>query len=204
MKKLFERTLLLRLGLLMALITMLAIAGMAVSVVIAEMLNGDAAAINQAGSLRMQAYLVLDRALAAEGLDAEGHRARVAAAQTDFVTRLQSPRLTAALPDARHHPLRAAYDEVAAAWLERCEPLLGQYLRRLDAFTAPGVGSYGVRFVDEAARRAAWEARDRAQASVDAFVAGIDAFVGRLEANTEDKIRMLRAIQGGSLFLTLG
>ncbi len=204
MRKLFERTLLLRLGLLMALITVLAITGMAVSVVVAEMLNGDAAAINQAGSLRMQSYLVLDRALTAEGLDAQSHRERVVAAQRDFVVRLQSPRLTGALPDDPAHPLRAAYEEVAAAWLNRCEPLLDDYLKRLERFTAPGVGGYGVRFVDDATRQAAWEARDRAQASVDAFVAGIDAFVGRLEANTEDKIRTLRAIQGVSLFLTLG
>ncbi len=58
MSKLFEKSLLLRLGLAMATITALAFVGMLSSVFIAETSEGQAAAINQAGTLRMQSYRI--------------------------------------------------------------------------------------------------------------------------------------------------
>ena len=53
-----RHSLLLRLGLVMALIVALGFTGMLGSIFIAETLKGEAAAVNQAGTLRMQSYRI--------------------------------------------------------------------------------------------------------------------------------------------------
>ena len=56
--KLSERSVLSRLGLLMFMIVLVALAGMINSVIVAETTQGVATAINQSGSLRMQSYRI--------------------------------------------------------------------------------------------------------------------------------------------------
>jgi two-component system nitrate/nitrite sensor histidine kinase NarX len=196
MARLVERSLLLRLGLLMATITVLAVTGMGVSVVVAEMLNGQAAAINQAGSLRMQSYIVLSRALAAQGQDAASHRAAVAEARHQFAGRLTSPRLTEIVPNDPSDPIGAAYREVSDIWQEQCEPLLDAYLDVQAATIEAGSADAG----DE---RGSVDLRDRTMAAIDRFVQRIDHMVSLLEEDTESTVRLLRAVQGVTLFLTL-
>ena len=64
--KLFERSLLLRLGIAMAAIALLAVLGMASSIIIAETMQGNGAAIDLAGSLRMQSHRIVNLVLLAQ------------------------------------------------------------------------------------------------------------------------------------------
>lgn len=186
MASFFRHSLLQRLGLLMATITVMAVTSMVISVIIAEMLEGHAAAINQAGTLRMQSYLILGRALATNGpSDTSGHDA-LRMAEREFEARLISPRLTNVLPSPSATSVRRRYDEIHAAWTRTLRPLLAEYARA----STSRAGQPD-------------RLRGRLATEIDAFVLRIDAFVGLLEQGAESKIRMLRAIQAVSLFLTL-
>ena len=176
-RKIFERSLLLRLSLAMGAIALLAVAAMLSSVIIAEMTTGNAAAINQAGALRMQSYR-LATLLQQGAADAE-----VALALRQFEASLADPRLSQALPRDPAAEPRAALENVAAAWRREMQPILSAWLADADGKAA---------------------ARARFQQDVDGFVTRIHLLVGLLEQDTEDNIRLLRLIQGISLFLTLG
>lgn len=195
MAKLFERSLLLRLGLMMATITVLAVTGMGVSVVVAEMLEGQASAINQAGSLRMQSYRILTTALAGDGRDPLAHQAAVEAAEREFDDRLTSPRLVDVLPTDGNHALRRSYSEVVATWIQACRPLIHAYVAEVARAQDADPGS--------AAGAALRDARALTRESVDTFVARIDQLVRLLEEETESKVAVLRATQGAALFLTV-
>lgn len=184
MIRLFERSLLLRLGIAMAGITLLALIGMGSSVIIAEMMRGEATAINQAGSLRMQAYIIAARLLAPpRDVDYDD---RVSEAVRAFDRRLESPRLTDVLSGRADAGLALDYERIVATWRGGLRPEIVSYLAL--ATTAP-----------ETTRVAA---RGRILTRVDGFVLDIDRIVKRLEDGAEAKIDLLRLIQGFSLFLT--
>src|SRR5512144_222350 len=98
MFKFLDKSLLIRLGISMSVLTALALLGMLSSVIVAEKTQGAAGAVNQAGSLRMQSYRI--------GMELGRHHDDRAAAMTplmtEFETRLDSERLVSALPS---HPL---------------------------------------------------------------------------------------------------
>lgn len=175
--KIFERSLLLRLGMAMTAIALLALIAMLSSIFIAEMTTGNAAAINQAGSLRMQSYRL------ASMLQAGAPDAEVSGAVRQFEGDLAGERLVDVLPrDAAAEP-RATYENVASGWRAQIKPVLAAYLNGAAA--------------DKAL------ARERYLRDVGGFVTRINALVALLEQNTEANIRLLRLIQGISLFLTL-
>lgn len=180
MRRMLERSLLLRLGIAMAGIVTFALIGMGSSVILAEMMQGEAAAINQAGSLRMQSYLITTRMLADRD---QSYRTDVTRDLIEFDERLRSSRITSVLPDNPKNPLRANYNAIASDWNGGIRPLLAGYAR------------------DSAATRL--RLRDGILPRVDGFVAKVDQFVTQLEQDAESKIRVLRTIQGVSLFLTL-
>lgn len=182
MTRIFERSLLLRLGLAMAGITLLALLGMGSSVVIAEMMRGEAAAINQAGSLRMQSYLIAVRVLSPAGTR---YAQDVGGAVREFDRRLHSPRLVDAL---RMHggSLQREYARVAAHWRDRVRPPIDEYVAGASIGLPPAAARASV--------------LDR----IDTFVPEIDRLVKHLENDAEAKINLLRLIQGVSLFLTFG
>jgi two-component system nitrate/nitrite sensor histidine kinase NarX len=186
MIRLFERSLLLRLGLAMAVITALAFLGMISSVFIAETTQGEAAAVNQAGSLRMQSYRI-----ASSLSNFEPHEAPAATDITErfmneFDGRLSSPRLVSILR-YDEQGLATAYHRVADRWTGDVRPLLVSYVK-------------AKRQLDE---RGAAEWRNAYLTRVDGFVAEIDHLVGLIEEDAESKIQQLRFIQGLSLFFTL-
>ena len=88
-----NHSLLLRAGLAMGLITVLAVGGMASAVFVARSTYGEAAAVNQAGSLRMKSYQIAAalEALRNDGSEPFGDMDRLT---TEFSQRLRSPRLT--------------------------------------------------------------------------------------------------------------
>jgi two-component system nitrate/nitrite sensor histidine kinase NarX len=192
MIRLFEKSLLMRLGLAMSTITALAFLGMLSSVFIAETSEGQAAAINQAGTLRMQSYRIAS-ALAhyTPGQEA-AQLQRAAQLITEFEERLQSRRLTGVLSKAADQQLLTTYDRVNQQWQQQIHPLLKAYLSL--ASKTPQ---------SEEDLQAVAELRNNYLHAVDPFVATINDMVKVLELEAEDNIKQLRLIQIASLFLTI-
>lgn len=175
--KIFERSLLLRLGIAMTAIALLALVAMLSSIFIAEMTTGNAAAINQAGSLRMQSYRL------ATLLQAGAPDAEVGSAVRRFESDLAGARLIDVLPQDPAAEPRASYENVVSGWRTQIKPVLVAYLN----------GATGGKAL----------ARERYVRDVGGFVTRVNALVALLEQDTESNIRLLRLIQGISLFLTL-
>ncbi len=186
MLRFFERSLLLRLGIAMAGITVLALVGMGSSVIIAEMMRGEATAINQSGSLRMQSYWIATRLLAVEP-DAAHYTEGIDDAVEEFEERLRSPRLVDALPRARGGRLRNEYERVTKTWTESLKPTLAAYV------AASRPGSPNAELLAQ---------RDHLLTMLGSFVQEVDKLVRLLEEDAESKINLLRLLQGFSLFLT--
>lgn len=194
MHVLFKRSLLLRAGLTMAGIVLLALVSMSSSIVIAEMLRGQAAAINQAGSLRMQLFSITTRLLADAGKDDLSYGRAAARAVQEYEEHLNNPRLTDVLSKDPKDEMRATYDALAQEWQGEIKPLVSVYLYNAEPgpYAAASVGH-----PDIAPLKRMLEAR------IQTYVQHIDHFVSLLERVTEAKVAWLRLIQGISLFLTL-
>ncbi|KXS36663.1 MAG: two-component system, NarL family, nitrate/nitrite sensor histidine kinase NarX [Halomonadaceae bacterium T82-2] len=136
------RSLTFRAGLAMAGIVLLALTSMLGSIVIAETASGDAAAINQAGALRMQAY----RLLATRARPDSAERLPDRLAELD--RSLASPVITERLPDDPQHPLTRQYQAVAEQWREQLRPLMQTPAATAPADVAARVGD----FVDQVDR----------------------------------------------------
>ncbi len=188
MAKLTKKSLLLRMGIAMATITSFAFVSMVSSVIIAEMTQGVAAAVNQAGTLRMQSYRIanaLAQEMAAESSDMPRFAATTNRMVQEFESRLLDSRLVSILSRNTNNRLGAAYRDVNRQWYGRIKPL----------FVAEGGSASG--------EPASLSPRVRYLSIVDGFVADIDHMVKLLEQDVESKISLLRLIQIGSLFLTL-
>ncbi|GAB3343124.1 type IV pili methyl-accepting chemotaxis transducer N-terminal domain-containing protein [Chromohalobacter beijerinckii] len=119
MSQSLTRSLIFRAGLAMAGIVVLALTSMLGSIMIAETASGDAAAINQAGTLRMQAYRLLSTHLQAP-VDGEVLRQRIERFDAD----LTSPVITGLIPDDPQHPLTQRYASVTEMWQDMLRPAL--------------------------------------------------------------------------------
>lgn len=188
MIKLFERSLLLRLGGAMALITALAFLGMISSVFIAETTQGEAAAVNQAGSLRMQSYRIASSLANVDPGDTPAATDITEGLMIEFDDRLASPRLSSVLRYEGDNELGSVYRIVEQRWQRDMRPLIVSYVL---AMRTPG----------EAQRADHW--RHEYLNRVDRFVNDIDRLVTLVEDDAESKIQQLRFIQGMSLFFTL-
>ena len=170
-------SIILRSGLAIGGIVLLALLSMLSAMLIAESSKGDATAINLAGSLRMQSYRIATR------LQDPVHHADPAAVAAvsgeiqAFESRLEqlwrTGAISTAMADSRHQMLRT----LESAWREKLRPTL-----------------------QAAAQAAPFPNHLR---EIDEFVARLDAFVKVLEQDSEAKIRLLRLVQGIALFLTL-
>lgn len=136
----FSQSLFFRAGLIMTGIVILALTSMLSSIVIAETASGDAAAINQAGSIRMQAYRLystLGRSPRADDLIEQ----RVAQLDKD----LREESIVSFVPGGSQHPLAMRYDEVLHQWQEILRPaMLMPDIEKRQALSAQVA-----RFVDE-------------------------------------------------------
>ncbi|WP_428622107.1 histidine kinase [Sedimenticola sp.] len=198
----FKNSIVLRMGISMAIIFLLGFLTMLGSIIIEEMTQGHAAAINQAGTLRMQSYRIATRLVYQSDIDAENYWKLTDQLVDEFEQRLVSPRLTTVLPDAPDHPLRKAYNRINQQWHKKIKPVLTVYV----SMVAPQGHAYAPANADD---RQLWIAtqkniRERYVSIVDRFVADIDHLVRLLEEGAESKIRWLRVIQINSMFLTLG
>ena len=164
-----------RSGLIMGGIVLLALLSMTSSVFIAESTKGDAAAINLAGSLRMQSYRIATR-LQQPVNDSAGHRQEIAREIAEFARRMDNLWQTGAIASDQGDRRHQALDDIATTWRATLKSIL-------PAAADPAATAY--------------------LSQVDDFVAKLDAFVKLLEQDTEAKILLLRLVQGIALFMIL-
>ncbi|WP_445003645.1 type IV pili methyl-accepting chemotaxis transducer N-terminal domain-containing protein [Halomonas mongoliensis] len=158
-------------------VSALALVSIVVTMTVASDSRGDAAAINMAGSLRMNTYQIVSALQRYEQQPSETARARVTELAERFEQRLASPELTDALPRAQDHQLQHQHRQLQARWAEELAPQVS--LAAAGGNVAP----------------------DALRETLDELVAEIDAMVTLLEQNSESKIQLLSALQ--ILFLGL-
>jgi len=187
-----SHSLLLRAGLAMGLITALALAGMASAVYVARSTHGEAGAVNQAGTLRMQSYRIA-AALEAGCNNGSNPFGEMKTLTTAFEQRLTSPRLTDVVDATSRHSIQAAYRLIEDRWQGAVLPLIDLHMERRTDVSED----------DTEAKKSLHETRLAFRALVGGFVADIDHLVRLLEEDAESRIHLLGLFQGISLFLTL-
>ncbi|MCU7871806.1 MAG: type IV pili methyl-accepting chemotaxis transducer N-terminal domain-containing protein [Candidatus Thiodiazotropha sp. (ex Lucinoma annulata)] len=182
-----NHSLLLRAGLAMGLVTVLAVGGMASAVFVARSTHGEAAAVNQAGSLRMQSYHIA-AALESEHNGGPGPFGDMNLLTAEFEQRLTNPRLTDVVNTTSRKSIQEVYELITGRWQGTILPLLRDYMeQKNDSFVEESFNKTRLAF----------------RGIVGGFVADIDNLVRLLEEDAESRIHMLGLFQGISLFLTL-
>ncbi len=176
-----QNSLLVRLGGMFAAITVLAVASMSTSWMIAETTQGSGQAINVAGSLRMQSWRMASiyQRFAADG-HAE-HREALELAIARFEADLRARPIMAVLPDDQTAPLNAVYRQVETVWLSKIKPTLRL---ALDTGTADAADAGALR-------------------DIPMFVEQINHLVKQIEDAAEAKILVMRVILGVSVIATV-
>src|SRR5574340_1450509 len=172
-----QHSLLLKLGRALALIVCFAVLGMASSGIIAESVQGSAAAINLAGSLRMQAYRMTSLALSARLSQDADSPAQLDEAVKTFEATLTDHHITALMPRRVETELSRSYATVLQTWKQvkpRFRAEAGSSLPA-EANRAPLITDVGV------------------------FVGEINHLVKQIERDTEAKILVLRMVLGAAL-----
>ena len=164
-----------RMGAWIAAIAGLAMVSIMASIIVAELSSGEARAINLAGSLRMQSYLI-DAIVS--GRDKPGNVRAVEEAFAEFEARYRAPALQQAIPRQADDPARLAYGEIGVWWQTHFRPAATR------ALSAPPGGP-------------------SLHADSAEMVARIDQLVALIEQGLEAKLEWLRLVQGISLVLLL-
>ncbi|MBR2512542.1 MAG: type IV pili methyl-accepting chemotaxis transducer N-terminal domain-containing protein [Halomonas sp.] len=173
--KLLQRSLVARI-----IASLLAISGMALisitlTMAMSSSTHGDAAAINVAGSLRMNAYQIMGALQRAHYEPEEAHEAQLEALLVRFDQRLNGITLQQNIPADHHHESRQQLEEIQSYWQSTLRPTLQN---------------------PTAAREL-----DRLETMIVAMVSDIEILVTYLEQSTEAKVRLLGMMQ--VLFLVL-
>jgi len=173
----FVQSLVVRLGIALGTIVALALTATISATVFAELSTGKAAAINIAGSLRMQSYWITVQVLRSGDIGRAPDELQQAIAE--FEMRLHSPQLANGLPSDTDNPTRRAFERVSSAWSSALKPAIA-------------------RTVSEGA-----PARDAFVARMASYVLDVDRLVYLLEQDLERRIQTLRLIQGAALFVVV-
>ncbi|WP_372738344.1 ATP-binding protein [Neptunomonas sp.] len=174
----FKQSIIARLGAAMLAISIMAVVSMIVSVIVAESTQGDAAGINVAGSLRMQSYKIIAETSQLSQDPGDEKLRKIQGSISEFENRINSPILTAVIPQDGAHDLYNLHNNLVKDWNEQILPSLNTALT--DTSAAP-------RYID----------------LIEKFVHRIDAMVLLLERSTESKIKLLSMVQAISLFMTV-
>lgn len=186
--KFTERSLLLRLGMAMAAITLLGIIGMVSSIIIASKTQGNAITIDVAGSLRMQSYRMASLIMAAQKQDNGRSWDSVDKAISQFERTLQNPDLRV-ITIARSGETRDNdYRAIALHWEKRLKPQLTELVRQGRRSPQPASTQQDTDLLQDIAT----------------FVEKIDNLVKLLAEHAENRITLLTTILGISLYITLG
>ncbi|MBL8471974.1 MAG: type IV pili methyl-accepting chemotaxis transducer N-terminal domain-containing protein [Rhodocyclaceae bacterium] len=166
----------LHLGLSLAAMAALALVFIFASAYILRQSSGQAAAINVAGSLRMQTYAI--GVELAQPRDPAARRAAVRNALAGFSARYDSPALQAVLPNDLDSPLYASYAEAGNYWLESFRPLALALLEADPPQAALQIAPH-----------------------IEQQVERIDRLVKLIELDLEARLNALRILQAVSLLL---
>jgi two-component system nitrate/nitrite sensor histidine kinase NarX len=173
---LLKQSIIARIGASMLAISLMAIAGMVASVIVAQNTQGDAAGINNAGSLRMMSYKISAQIAQYHDQPNPSNLSNVTTSFDQFEHRLNSKSLQRVMPSSGDSALYQHYQNIINQWQTRVRPSLEQELLQHKVYSL---------------------------ASMTRFVQDIDAMVLMLEHSTESKIKLLRLIQGISLAMTV-
>jgi two-component system nitrate/nitrite sensor histidine kinase NarX len=176
----FQNSLLLRLGGMFAAITVLAVASMSTSWMVAETTQGSGKAINIAGSLRMQSWRMASIYQSLLKAENPAYRVYLQQAIDRFENDLISAPILAVLPDDETAPLKQTYREIQALWRSRIKP---------------GLNKLPINATDAADTTVL----DR----IPEFVDHINHLVKQIEDAAEAKIFVMRIILGVSVIATL-
>ena len=175
-----HHSLLIRIAGAMTLVTLVVLAGMGGAMIIAETARGNAAAINTAGTLRMQSYRISALALAVRLPAARvADRHELAQAIASFEQTLYSPALATPEIAGAASQSAAFRKKIILDWDQRIKPGLGANPSLADDWRGLLQRTNG-------------------------FVADIDLLVKQVELDTEARIGFLRTIIGVTLGITLG
>ena len=172
-----QNSLLLRLGGMIAAITILAVVGMSTSWMVAETTQGNGEAINVAGSLRMQSWRMASFYQRLLQTDKPEYRETLQQAIGRFEHDLKAGPILTVLPKDETTPLKQVYRRVETDWQQRIKPALA-----LQSSTAQNAV-----VLDE----------------IPLFVTHINDLVKQIEEATEAKIFVLRVILGGAIIGTI-
>ncbi|MDX5378859.1 MAG: type IV pili methyl-accepting chemotaxis transducer N-terminal domain-containing protein, partial [Halomonas sp.] len=114
--KLLQRSLVARIVASLLAISAMALISIVVTMAVAGGSRGDAAAINVAGSLRMNTYQIVAALQRYERHPSMEHQAAVHVLKRRFEERLESDELTGAIPVSEAHDLRRQYRLVLSRW----------------------------------------------------------------------------------------
>ncbi len=178
-----RRSILYSLGIALFSIVAIGLGGLTASMVMVEAIQGSGSAINVAGSLRRLSHRMGSMVLADTALGREDH-ADLTLAITHFENTLHHEALATAVQRLHGSPFVATYHEVRQLWRDQLKPMLELEAR-------PGIDQHS------AARH------QTLLFAIDVFVERLNTMVAQLEHDTETRIRTLRAILGGTLFLTV-
>jgi len=176
-----HNSLLLRLGGMFVAITVLAVASMSTSWMVAETTQGSGKAINLAGSLRMQSWRMASiyQRFLQDGQPE--YRADLQQAISRFESDLKAGPILAVLPADETAPLRQVYREVENSWHTQIKP----GLVNLPATSSSTIANTTV--LDK----------------IPEFVARINVLVKQIEDAAEAKILVMRVILGAAVIATL-
>ena len=171
-----QNSLLLRLGGMFVAITVLAVASMSTSWMVAETTQGSGQAINLAGSLRMQSWRMASIHQRLLQTGNPEYRDKLQQAISQFESDLQAGPILAALPDDETTQLKQVYRQVVSSWHTQIKPGLTDPAATTDTAVL-----------------------DR----IPAFVARINDLVKQIEDAAEAKILVMRVILGAAVIATL-
>jgi len=176
-----HNSLLLRLGGMFVAITVLAVASMSTSWMVAETTQGSGKAINLAGSLRMQSWRMASiyQRFLQDGQPE--YRENLQQAISRFDSDLKAAPILAVLPDDETAPLKLVYREVESSWRTQIKPGL------VDLPTTLPSTVTNAAVLDK----------------IPAFVARINVLVKQIEDAAEAKILVMRVILGAAVIATL-
>jgi two-component system nitrate/nitrite sensor histidine kinase NarX len=168
----------------MLLIAGMALASMGLSVYVTMDTQGDAEAINLAGSLRMQSYRIAYILSQASNDDLEDPQQQLNQEQEAFTAKLYQSSIFEAITQSGNTPLEKSYQKVVQNWREQMAPLLAPPSDVTSAEHWRQVKQqYDQHLVD--------------------YVNDIDFMVTHLQRNTEGKIELLGMAEGTSIFLII-
>ena len=131
LSSIFERSLLLRLGVAMGTITLLGVIGMTSSIIIAGITQGSAATINQTGTLRMQSYRIASMVLLAQSQGTTAHWKEIETAIERFERTLYNHNLLGISVSKSNANSAISYRVIASDWQTQLESArAGQVPRR--------------------------------------------------------------------------